>query len=314
VAIAVMQFMHHDSAVLTQIRSFLAVIEEGSLHRAAERLRMSQSALSRQMQALEHEVGGRLLERTSTGVKPTNGGHDLAAKMRAVLAAYDQAMMDTRRRIKGEGGRLRIGFLASAAREYLDPALKEVKRRYADARFKLLDLSPGEQVRALRAGEIDVGLTDESGEMLSREFYTRKLALMKSYIALPEDHALAGAKKLRLAQLKHETFVRGSEEEVPGLSRKLAKYCQVYGKFRPKFVGPAKNISESLEFVSNEGAVSMVPAFMRHLRAPGVVLIPLADPEVTWELVVVWQRGKTAGMLKTLLDALFASASAAPVK
>src|SRR5882724_8414136 len=262
-----MHYLHHDEVVILQLRSFLVVIEEGSLHRAAERLRMSQSALSRQMQALEHEVGGRLLERTSTGVKPTNGGHDLAAKMGVVLAAYDQAMMDTRRRIKGEGSRLRIGFLASAAREYLDPALKEVKKRHADASFKLLDLSPGEQARALRAGEIDVGLTDESGELLSREFYTRKLTLMKSYVALPEDHPLAELKSIHLAQLKHEVFVRGSEDEVPGLSRKIAKYCRLYGKFRPKFVGPVKNISESLELVANEGAVGMLPAFMRHLRA-----------------------------------------------
>ncbi len=71
--------------MVTQLLSFLAVIEEGSLHRAATRLGMSQPALSRQMQALEHELGGRLLERTSTGVKPTRGGHALAAKMGPIL-------------------------------------------------------------------------------------------------------------------------------------------------------------------------------------------------------------------------------------
>ena len=57
--------------MLEQIRSFLTVVEEGSLHRAAARLRISPSTLSRQMQALEHELGGRLLERMTTGVSPS---------------------------------------------------------------------------------------------------------------------------------------------------------------------------------------------------------------------------------------------------
>ena len=85
--------------MLDQIRSFLTVVEEGSLHRAAARLHISQSALSRQMQALEHELGGRLLERSATGVTATAGGHALAKRMGAVLASYDLAMSDTRRAI-----------------------------------------------------------------------------------------------------------------------------------------------------------------------------------------------------------------------
>jgi hypothetical protein len=55
--------------MLEQIRSFLTVVEEGSLHQVAVRLRISPSALTRQMQALEHELGGRLLERMITGVR-----------------------------------------------------------------------------------------------------------------------------------------------------------------------------------------------------------------------------------------------------
>jgi DNA-binding transcriptional LysR family regulator len=64
--------------VLGQLRAFLVALEEGSLNRAAIRLRMSQSALSRQMQAIENEVGGALLERTTVGVRPTAAGHALA--------------------------------------------------------------------------------------------------------------------------------------------------------------------------------------------------------------------------------------------
>src|SRR4051812_30072814 len=113
--------------MILQLRSFLAVIEEGSLHRAAKRLNLSQSALSRQMQALEHELGGKLLERSSTGVQPTSGGHALAAKMGTFLAGYDSALLEVRRLLQGESAQLRIGYLASVFEEYLGPALKVLR-------------------------------------------------------------------------------------------------------------------------------------------------------------------------------------------
>lgn len=291
--------------MLTQIRSFLAVAEEGSLHRAAARLRMSQSALSRQMQALEHELGGRLLERASTGVQLTAGGHALAAKMGATLAGYDRTMMEVRRLLRGESDLVRIGYLPSAAREYLDQALKRVRLSHPKTKLKLLDQSPGEQIIALRAGTIDIGLTDQSGELLARDFYARKLADLPSCVALPEQHPLARQKQVRLAQLSNDVFVSGAEDQVPGINRRIKAYCWKYGKFRPKFVGPAQNLAETFEIVANESAVTILPAFMRHHVIHGVVILPLADAEVTWQLLVVWQRGKTSGALRALLDALF---------
>lgn len=148
--------------MLSQIRAFLVVSEEGSINRAAERLRMSQSALSRQIQALEHEIGGALLERTSSGITLTPGGVALQKKMGAVLASYDRAIMEVRRTVRGEQEVIRIGYMPSAAKDYLSPALRRLRARHPDIAVKLLDLSPGEQIAALRASEIEVGLTDES--------------------------------------------------------------------------------------------------------------------------------------------------------
>src|SRR5216684_2400955 len=129
-----MHYLHHDEVVILQLRSFLVVIEEGSLHRAATRLNLSQSALSRQMQALEHELGGKLLERSSTGVRPTNGGHALAAKMGAFLTSYDAALLEVRRLVRGEGEQLRIGYVGSAAHDYLNPALTHLRQTHPSAK------------------------------------------------------------------------------------------------------------------------------------------------------------------------------------
>jgi DNA-binding transcriptional LysR family regulator len=213
--------------MLQQIRSFLTVVDEGSLHRAAARPSISQPVLSRQMQALEHELGGRLLERMATGVSPTAGGQALAKRMGAVLASYDLAMSDTRRVLRGETDQVRIAYLALADQQYLRGPLREVRRSHPETVLKVVNLSPGEQMITLRAGEIDIGITNESGELLAGEFYTRKLADVGSYIALPEHHRLATQDRVRLSDLRGEFFVSGDAQHLPGMDRRVEAYCKI---------------------------------------------------------------------------------------
>src|SRR5712675_872889 len=110
-----MRYLHHDRVMIIQLRSYLIVVQEGSLHRAAKRLNLSQSALSRQMQKLEHELGGPLLERMTTGIRPTAAGRALVSKMAAVISNYETALVEVRRNIRGTTDQLRVGYLNSAA-------------------------------------------------------------------------------------------------------------------------------------------------------------------------------------------------------
>ena len=144
--------------MLEKLRLFLVVLEEGSLRRAADRLRISQSAITRQMQSLELDLGGRVLERTSAGVRPTNGGHALAERAKTLLSDYDSTMAEVRRVVRGESERLRIGYVASAVQEYLGPALAVLRRAYPRLKVKMLDQTPGEMIIALRQGKIDLGI------------------------------------------------------------------------------------------------------------------------------------------------------------
>ncbi len=301
-----MRYLHHDRVMIIQLRSFLAVIEEGSLHRAAKRLNLSQSALSRQMQALEHELGGKLLERSSTGVRPTVGGHALTAKVGTLLGSYDSAMLEVRRLVRGLSEEIRIGYLASAFEEYLQPTLKKLKKLHPRTKVKLLDLFPGEQIAALRKGEIDIGLTLETGALLGRDFYTRKLAADKSVVFLPRGHPLASRKELRLAELKNETFLMGPDDHVPGARRQLIRICRSCGKFKPKLINvtAAEDVSSVLALVAKEDAVTLGPAFLRRCKAPDAAVVPVTDTGATWNLFLVWQRGKITEPLRTLLNTL----------
>jgi len=269
-------------------------------------MHISQSAITRQIQLLEHDLGGRVLERTSTGVRPTNGGHALAEKARSLLADYDLVMAEVRRLVRGESDRLRIGYVASAVQEYLGPALAVLRRTYPKAKIKMLDQTPGEMIIALRRGEIDLALTGHGVDLLSRDFYTHKLASVPSLVALPLEHRLASQKQISISQLKNESFVRGADNVVPGYTQKIAEFCRRFGKFRPHFIAidqPA-SLAEGLAIAANEGAISLHPIFISHLGIPNIVMVPISDKQATWDLFVVWQRGKTAGPLRALLEAL----------
>jgi hypothetical protein len=126
-------------------------------------------------------------------------------------------------------------------------------------------------------------------------------------------HRFAAEKQVSLSQLKGETFVRGSDDVVPGYSQRIVQFCRKYGGFRPRMVAivGAAGLVESLAQSANEDAISIQPAFISHLNIPNAVMVPIADAGATWDLFIVWQRGKTAGPLRTLLDLLPAETSIA---
>src|SRR5580698_3255390 len=292
--------------MLEKLRMFLVVLEEGSFRRAADRQHISQSAITRQMQSLELDLGGHILERTSAGVRPTNVGHALAERANALLAAYDSTMAEDRRLVRGESEQLRICYIASAVQGYLGPALAVLRRAYPRLRVKMLDQTPGEMIIALRQGKIDLALTLHGIDLLSRDFYARKLATVRSLVALPVSHRLATERQVSLSQLKGETFVQGSDDVVPGYTQRIIQFCRKYGGFRPRLatIDKATSLEESLALAANEEAISIQPAFISHLNVPNVVMVPIADAGATWDLFVVWQRGKIASPLRTLLSEL----------
>ena len=284
----------------------MTVVEEGSLRRAAERAHISQSAVTRQMQMLEHDLGGRILERTSTGVRPTTGGHTLARKAKLLLADYDSTMGDVRRLVRGEGDQLLIGYLASAGQQYLGEPIKALRRAHPKVKMKMIDLTPGEAISALRRGEVDLALTYLGMDLLSRDFYTRKIDKVQSVAVLPIHHRLASQEQIPISQLRQERFLQVAETCAPGYNQRVSRFCRRFGKFRPRFapVRAFESIAESLAISGNEDAISLNPVFVRHLKIPNVAIVPIADKGATWDVFVAWQRGKTAAPVRALVDAL----------
>lgn len=296
-----MRVVHILEGMIELIRAFMIVVEEGSLNRAATRLHLTQPSLSRQMQSLEQEIGGPLLERQSSGVKPTALGQTMLADMAAVLAQYDDALAGLRRQARGQRAELRIGYIGSAAHVYLNPALAGLRRVHPEAKVKLLDLTPGEQIKALKKGEIDLALIGQEGASLAHDFYTKKLATLGVCVVLPCDHPLASRRELKPINLKLEAFIGAPDNEVPGRNQWITRICRKAG-FKPKFITDAGSICEAFSLIASTGAVTLLPDYFASATPPGTVLVPLIDKAATWDLLLIWQRGRAPAVLRAMID------------
>ncbi len=294
---------HSLVAMIDRIRALLTVIEEGSVNRAAVRLRITQPALSRQMKLLESEVGGKLLERETSGVKPTGLGHVLVKSMSPVIASYEAALADARRQARGMGGALRIGFLISAAQSILSPALERLRKTNPGLKLKLHDMSPKEQINALRAGEIDVALIGQEGAVASRDFHCTKLCSFGVCAAISTSDPLASRKRIAIKDLAGRDFIGVDEDQVPGRNRWISGLCRTAG-FRTRFLEIMDGISHVLSMVASESAVTLLPDYFLAEKHPGVAFVPVSDPKARWDFIVLWQRGKVPASTRALVEVL----------
>lgn len=288
---------------LDLIRSFFAISEFGSMSKAAEQLHVSQSTLTRQMQTLETEIGGQLLERGHSGVALTAAGHALLEGMRPVVARADIVVSEARKLARGQSTTVRIGYLMSAASEYLNPALAALRQSHPETKVHLIDLSPGEQIAALRRGELDVLVLGNINAAISREFFVRRIATFSVVVALPESHALTQSNDVSLGDLRNEMFVGANADDIPGFNNWIIQICRRAG-FRPKIVENARGLAHTLSLLVAENAVTLLPALVQELKVPGVTFRSLRGVDIKWDLQVAWHRGKITEPVRELVTLL----------
>jgi LysR family transcriptional regulator, benzoate and cis,cis-muconate-responsive activator of ben and cat genes len=269
---------------LRHLRYFVAVADELHFGRAAARLHISQPPLSQQIQQLETELGFELFVRTSRRVRLTDAGRAFRDEARAILERVGEATAAARRVAEGEAGALAVGFVASATYALLPRLYRRFRERHPDVALTLSELSTAEQVEALRAGQIQVGLARApvGDDALAIE----PLAEEPLIVALPTRHPLASSRTVALRALAREPFVLFPRQPRPGWIDVVQGACAAAG-FRPAVAQEALELSTAVTLVAAGIGVTLVPASAQALRLAGVAYRPLRAPAPTTRLLAL---------------------------
>jgi LysR family carnitine catabolism transcriptional activator len=286
---------------LRQLGVFEAVARSGSFTAAAERLRVSQSALSRTVAGIERTLRVSLFERTTRTVTLTAAGHRLLSIAEKILAAHRTGMTDLARYLAGEQGTVTIATLPSVAAVLLPPVISAFHEQHPGTSVRILDGLADTVVNRLAGGAADLAITIPN--RLPAELAHRPLVLDRFYAALPPGHRLAAQPTLTWSDLVAEPFVAiGAGSSVRSFTDAAFERARV----RVAQVVEAANVATVGGLVAAGLGISALPALVRALISfADLDHRPLTDPVVERQLdIVLPATGTPSAITRQFLDLL----------
>ncbi len=279
---------------LRQLRYFVTVAELLHFTRAAHKLRIAQPPLSRQIQALEKELGVQLLVRSSGKVSLTQSGAIFLEEARAVLKRAEQAIESARAASNGERGIVRMGIgmgLGSSVSRVINAHLA----LYPNVELDVVNIPSGYQSEALGTRAIDVGFmrppVDES-RIASTKIFSERLS-----VVMRKSSSLARHRQLTLRQIAHEPLLLIARSVSSGV------YDTTLALFRERGLEPKVIQTESTPLdeagailvASGKGVyIAMGPDVVHPSFADRLAVVPLAEREAFVEAHVAWRRNEGA--------------------
>lgn len=190
---------------LQLLRSFIAVAETGSITAAAERIGITQPALSRRLAQLEDHLGVELLMRGRRGAQLTELGRLVEAEARAMVARYDRLRDTVASHQRLEGGTVRMGGGATAVSYVLPEAIAAFRATYPQVRFQLREAGSSEVADDVVAGRLELGVV--TLPVRERDLAVTPLITDRIVLVARQDHPLAQRRRLRVADLADQPFV-----------------------------------------------------------------------------------------------------------
>jgi DNA-binding transcriptional LysR family regulator len=248
---------------LRQLRYFVAVAEEQNISRAAKRIFLTQSALSRQIKALEEEIGQCLLEREAHSIRLTPVGEALLQEARKLLEEAEQVL--DRVRVAGRGLRLRVGYAPSLATGILSAAVASFTQVHASVRVELFDLSTEEMLAGLENGKLDVALS--AGEQRkTRGLKWNPLIRAPWQLAVCRDHSLARRSQVTPAEVASEPLLVFCQRDYPEYWEIVTDWFRTHRQ-RARVAGEYDGLESLLAAVESGLGVALVTSRTAH-RTP----------------------------------------------
>lgn len=272
---------------LDQITAFLAVAEELSFRRAAERLALDQSALSRRVKDLEARLGFQLLFRTTHSVRLTDAGRTFYGANQQLVGDLGSSIEAARRVARGSHGQLRIAYMTFAAIDAMPTSLRAYAAAFPDVAITVLYQRTQLQKMSLARGEIDVGLM--LGPFAHSDFETLEISCERPVAILSATHPLAAKTDLTVRDVATTPLVIGNDQQWDYYRQLVGDILAGHG-YRPEIAYEAPSLFGILGLVRAGLGITVVPDVMERFCPAGLVTRRIADAEHTISTVAAWRR------------------------
>jgi LysR family hca operon transcriptional activator len=283
---------------LRHLRYFIAVAEEGSLTLAADkRLHTAQPSLSRQIRALEQEVGTPLITRSVHGTELTAAGRAFLDHARLAVTQAEAAKEAARRAAQPARPSLALGFLSGTEMDLLPPTMRILQDELPNIEVKLTsDYSP-RLADALMKGRLDAAFLrpePHAGNLIYRRVRADPLI-----VVLPSDHRLAKRKAIRLRDIRGEPFIKPSKT-APTLRKVIEDFLK-RSDMDIRAIHEVHNLAHAFSMIASTRAVTLLPAYAKNFLPSSVASRPIQGDAPTVDLVVGYNKASTSPVLKRFL-------------
>lgn len=269
---------------LRQLRAFIAVYEEGSFTRAAQRENATQSGISQHVAALEDQVHAPLLLRSSGGVAPTDAGRIMYNRALEALRALDQGVAEVTASIGAVNGAVRAGLMPAFTRAALVPALESFLVDYPGVSVEVIEGYSGALSEQVRSGDLDFALVPAGADLAGLR--AAHLTANREMLVTGKDYGLTHMTPVRLTELGPLDII------VPGNTnvrrRRLDTYFNTHG-VQVRRVLEMDAMLGTLELVARSRWVAILPGLICVADADGRRrhVNPIIGPDLVSDFVVI---------------------------
>ncbi|WP_086931128.1 LysR substrate-binding domain-containing protein [Agarilytica rhodophyticola] len=283
------------------LRYFVATAEERHFSRAADRLFVTQSALSTQILNLEKSLGTKLLNRNKRSlVTLTTAGQLFLDEARKALAQIDYAEHIGKRAGRGEVGHIKVGYVASAVFSGLLPkVLRIFHEKWPGVTLSLQEITTPKQYSAISSQQLDIGFVRPHSQLDSR-IKTKILHYEDLRVALASNHKLASMSTISVDMLHTESFIEPQFDEPAGFEQQVALILGNQAKHR--VTHKTRDFLTAVTLVSSGYGVAIVPKSASNLSIDNVVFLPLENNTIRAELAIAFREDETSEAVLNMAD------------